>query len=74
MPPRNGMPIYNKPDAERAWAKLVALYKTALGSFRLTFSVPLMPKIADCGRLAGRPVDGSDDRRQGGEALILMVR
>jgi len=26
----NGMPIYNKPDAERAWAKLVALYKTAL--------------------------------------------
>jgi carboxymethylenebutenolidase len=31
MPPRNGMPIYNEPDAERAWAKLVALYKTALG-------------------------------------------
>jgi carboxymethylenebutenolidase len=30
MPPQNGMPIYNKPDAERAWAKLVALYKTAL--------------------------------------------
>jgi carboxymethylenebutenolidase len=26
----NGMPIYNMPDAERAWAKLVALYKTAL--------------------------------------------
>jgi carboxymethylenebutenolidase len=26
----NGMPIYNKPDAERAWGKLVALYKTAL--------------------------------------------
>jgi carboxymethylenebutenolidase len=23
-------PIYNKPDAEKAWAKLVALYKTAL--------------------------------------------
>jgi carboxymethylenebutenolidase len=30
MPQQNGMPIYNKPDAERAWAKLVALYKTAL--------------------------------------------
>ena len=26
----NGQPIYSKPDAERAWAKLVALYKTAL--------------------------------------------
>jgi len=25
-----GQPIYNKPDAERAWAKLVALYKAAL--------------------------------------------
>ena len=24
----NGMPIYNKADAERAWGKLVALYKT----------------------------------------------
>ena len=31
MPPQNGTPIYNEPDAERAWAKLVALYKTALG-------------------------------------------
>ena len=27
---QNGKPIYNKPDAERAWGKLVALYKTAL--------------------------------------------
>jgi carboxymethylenebutenolidase len=26
----SGKPIYNKPDAEKAWAKLVALYKTAL--------------------------------------------
>jgi carboxymethylenebutenolidase len=26
----DGTPIYNKPDAEKAWAKLVALYKTAL--------------------------------------------
>jgi len=26
----NGMPIYSKPDAERAWAKLVELYKTYL--------------------------------------------
>ena len=26
----NGMPIYNKPDAEKAWAKLLALYKSAL--------------------------------------------
>ena len=30
MPMQNGAPIYNKPDAERAWAKLVALYKAAL--------------------------------------------
>jgi carboxymethylenebutenolidase len=30
MPQQNGAPIYNKPDAERAWAKLVTLYKTAL--------------------------------------------
>ena len=30
MPMQGGKPIYNKPDAERAWAKLVALYKTAL--------------------------------------------
>ncbi len=30
MPQQNGKPIYNKPDAERAWAKLVALYKAAL--------------------------------------------
>lgn len=27
----DGKPIYNKPDAEKAWAKLVALYKTVLG-------------------------------------------
>jgi carboxymethylenebutenolidase len=31
MPTQNGAPIYNKADAERAWAKLVALYKAALG-------------------------------------------
>jgi carboxymethylenebutenolidase len=30
MPLQNGVPIYNKPDAERAWGKLVALYKAAL--------------------------------------------
>jgi carboxymethylenebutenolidase len=30
MPLRNGVPIYNQPDAERAWAKLLALYKGAL--------------------------------------------
>jgi len=30
MPVQNGVPIYNKPDAERAWGKLVALYKAAL--------------------------------------------
>jgi len=30
MPARNGAPIYNKPDAERAWGKLIALYKVAL--------------------------------------------
>jgi len=30
MPMQNGAPIYNKPDAERAWGKLLALYRTAL--------------------------------------------
>jgi carboxymethylenebutenolidase len=30
MPVRDGAPIYNKADAERAWGKLLALYKTAL--------------------------------------------
>jgi carboxymethylenebutenolidase len=30
MPAGKGSPIYNKPDAERAWAKLVSLYKSAL--------------------------------------------
>jgi carboxymethylenebutenolidase len=30
MPVREGVAIYNKPEAERAWGKLVALYKAAL--------------------------------------------
>lgn len=30
MPPQNGKPVYSKPDAERAWGKLVELYKAAL--------------------------------------------
>jgi carboxymethylenebutenolidase len=30
MPSQGGMPIYSKPDAERAWGKLIALYKAAL--------------------------------------------
>ena len=30
MPLQDGKPIYNKPDAERAWTKLLALYKSAL--------------------------------------------
>jgi carboxymethylenebutenolidase len=30
MPAQNGKPIYNKPDAERAWAKLESLYKKGL--------------------------------------------
>lgn len=30
MPAEGGSPIYSKPEAERAWAKLVALYRTAL--------------------------------------------
>jgi len=30
MPAQPGMPIYNKPDAEKAWTKLVALYKAGL--------------------------------------------
>lgn len=31
MPARDGKPIYSKPDAERAWAKLVGLYRANLG-------------------------------------------
>ena len=30
MPKQNGNPIYNRPDAERAWTKLLALYKAGL--------------------------------------------
>ena len=30
MPSQNGKPIYSKPDAERAWGKLMELYKAAL--------------------------------------------
>src|SRR5271167_1156325 len=30
MPTQNGKPIYSKPDAERAWGKLLELYKAAL--------------------------------------------
>ncbi len=30
MPEQNGKPVYSKPDAEKAWAKLVALYKAGL--------------------------------------------
>jgi len=30
MPMQDGKPIYNKPDAERAWSHLEALYKTSL--------------------------------------------
>jgi hypothetical protein len=30
MPTDGGAPIYSKPDAERAWGKLLALYKTDL--------------------------------------------
>lgn len=30
MPMQNGKPIYNKPDAEKAWSKLLALYKAGL--------------------------------------------
>jgi hypothetical protein len=30
MPAPADAPIYNKPEAEKAWAKLVALYKAAL--------------------------------------------
>jgi carboxymethylenebutenolidase len=31
MPMQNGKPVYSKPDGERAWGKLVALYKAQLG-------------------------------------------
>ncbi|MDP8983208.1 MAG: dienelactone hydrolase family protein [Acidobacteriota bacterium] len=30
MPQQNGAPLYNKPAAEQAWGKLLALYKAAL--------------------------------------------
>jgi carboxymethylenebutenolidase len=30
MPLDNGVPIYSRPDAERAWGKLLALYKADL--------------------------------------------
>jgi carboxymethylenebutenolidase len=30
MPRQNGTPIYNKPDAERAWGKLLELYRAVL--------------------------------------------
>ena len=30
MPVRDSVAIYNKPEAERAWGKLVALYRAAL--------------------------------------------
>jgi carboxymethylenebutenolidase len=30
MPMQNGAPIYNKADAERAWVKLLELYRVAL--------------------------------------------
>jgi carboxymethylenebutenolidase len=30
MPRHDGQPIYNKPDAERAWGKLLVLYRAAL--------------------------------------------
>jgi carboxymethylenebutenolidase len=30
MPAEANNPIYNKPDAEKAWTKLLALYKSAL--------------------------------------------
>ena len=30
MPMRDGKPLYNKPDAERAWGKLLELYKSSL--------------------------------------------
>jgi carboxymethylenebutenolidase len=30
MPMRDGKPLYNKPEAERAWSKLLALYRSSL--------------------------------------------
>jgi carboxymethylenebutenolidase len=31
MPMQDGKPIYNQPEADRAWTKLLALYKSSLG-------------------------------------------
>jgi carboxymethylenebutenolidase len=39
MPTRDGKPIYNKADAERAWGKLLALYKEALVSTCINQSI-----------------------------------
>jgi carboxymethylenebutenolidase len=30
MPLQAGKPIYNQPDAERAWGRLLNLYKTSI--------------------------------------------
>jgi carboxymethylenebutenolidase len=30
MPARNGTPVYNEPGAEKAWGKLLALYRASL--------------------------------------------
>jgi hypothetical protein len=30
MPANNGAPIYNRQEAERAWGKLLALYRASL--------------------------------------------
>jgi hypothetical protein len=30
MPKQNGKPIYNQADADRAWGRLLDLYKTSL--------------------------------------------
>ena len=52
MPAGNGAPIYNKPDAERAWAKLVALYKAGLASGRAVF-----PQMRSRGRSRIAPLN-----------------
>jgi hypothetical protein len=30
MPKQDGAPVYNQADAERAWGKLLALYKAGI--------------------------------------------
>ena len=65
MPLQSGKPIYSKPDAERAWGKLVALYETASS-----------PEIAEKGLCPTnrerytRGTKGSPKKHKGGNVFV----